>query len=227
MWRRGILFDANGICAQKISPSSSLSQCTNDLNRKSRGCRSFCRKRTTSTLIGGRYSCFSFVLLIDTQPNDSPEIQEIRRLANIGKIPNHTYYGAILDFYGVHDEADRQQSIEFMEEIAGKIYLSHLVPQTLKVHLVLIIINYHFIKVTIRLSFYLLSALINQFLKERYDVKIGVVTNSAHPTTDKLEWLKKAGLDIEWDAFVNSCEVLAALFFLFYSNFFLLMESIY
>jgi HAD superfamily hydrolase (TIGR01509 family) len=38
-------------------------------------------------------------------------------------------------------------------------------------------------------------------------LKLGVITDTAHPTRDKLHWLTRAGLDIAWDAFVSSCEV--------------------
>jgi HAD superfamily hydrolase (TIGR01509 family) len=38
-------------------------------------------------------------------------------------------------------------------------------------------------------------------------LKLGVITDTAHPTGDKLRWLTSAGLDIAWDAFVSSCEV--------------------
>jgi HAD superfamily hydrolase (TIGR01509 family) len=38
-------------------------------------------------------------------------------------------------------------------------------------------------------------------------LKLGVITDTAHPSSEKLRWLKSAGLNIEWDAFVSSCEV--------------------
>jgi len=38
-------------------------------------------------------------------------------------------------------------------------------------------------------------------------LKLGVITDTAHPTADKLRWLAKAGLSIKWDAFVSSCEI--------------------
>jgi putative hydrolase of the HAD superfamily len=37
--------------------------------------------------------------------------------------------------------------------------------------------------------------------------KLGVITDTAHSTADKLAWLARAGLSLEWDAFVASCEV--------------------
>jgi putative hydrolase of the HAD superfamily len=37
--------------------------------------------------------------------------------------------------------------------------------------------------------------------------KLGVVTNSSATTTEKLQWLRAAGLDITWNAFVNSHDV--------------------
>jgi len=43
-------------------------------------------------------------------------------------------------------------------------------------------------------------------LKDR-GIRIGVVTDSITSTQEKKGWLKKAGLEIEWDAWANSCEV--------------------
>jgi HAD superfamily hydrolase (TIGR01509 family) len=38
-------------------------------------------------------------------------------------------------------------------------------------------------------------------------VKLGIITNSATPTREKLRWFAACGLDLRWDTFVNSCEV--------------------
>lgn len=38
-------------------------------------------------------------------------------------------------------------------------------------------------------------------------LKLGVITDTAHPTGEKLRWLVSVGLGVEWDVFVSSCEV--------------------
>jgi HAD superfamily hydrolase (TIGR01509 family) len=37
--------------------------------------------------------------------------------------------------------------------------------------------------------------------------KLGVLTDSMLPSSEKLKWLRAQGLDCAWDCFVNSCEV--------------------